>query len=103
MQAAVQLIVEGSLLLLVFAVGVQSSSSDLAYLAQRPSLLVRALVAVNLIVPACAILLCLVFPVDKLTEAGIVIMAVSPLAPFVVGKMVKTGADRSYVVGRTLL
>jgi BASS family bile acid:Na+ symporter len=99
MQAAIQIIVQGSLFLLVLAVGVQSSSSDLAYVVERPSLLLRGFVAVNIVVPICAVLLCLVFPVDKMTKAGIVIMSVSPLAPFVIGKMLKTGADRSYVVG----
>jgi len=99
MQAAVQLFVQGSLLLLIFAVGVQSSSSDLAYVARRPSLFVRGFIAVNIVVPASAVLLCLALSVDRLTKAGIVIMAVSPLAPFVVGKMLKTGADRAYVIG----
>jgi BASS family bile acid:Na+ symporter len=99
MQAAIQLFAQGSLFLLIFAVGVQSSSSDLAYLAQRPSLFARAFVAVNVVVPACAVMLCVALSVDKLTEAGIIIMSVSPLAPFVVGKMMKTGADRAYVIG----
>ena len=61
MQAAIQLFVNASLFLLIFAVGVGSGSSDLAYVAQRPSLLVRAFVAVNIVVPACALLLCLAF------------------------------------------
>jgi BASS family bile acid:Na+ symporter len=99
MQAAVGLVAQASLMLLVLAVGLESSWSDLAYVWQRPGLLLRGFVAVNLIVPASALLLCLAFPVDKMTEAGLVIMAVSPLAPLVVGKMMKTGADRAYVVG----
>ena len=98
MQAAIQLFVQGSLFLLIFAVGVQSSPADLSYVAQRPSLFVRGFIAVNVVVPACAVLLCLAFSVDRLTEAGIVIMAVSPLAPFAIGKMLKTGADRAYVI-----
>ena len=99
MQAAIQIVAQASLMLLVLAVGLQSSWSDLAYVWQRPGLLFRGFVAVNLIVPVCAVLLCLAFPADKTTKAGLVIMAVSPLAPFVIGKMMKTGADRAYVVG----
>lgn len=99
MQAAIQILVQGSLFLLIFAVGVQTSWSDLAYVVKRPSLLLRGFVAVNLVVPVCAVLLCLIIRADRMTEAGIVIMSVSPLAPFVVGKMLKTGADRAYVVG----
>lgn len=99
MQTAIQIVVQGSLLLLIFAIGVQTSSSDLAYLVKRPSLFMRGLVAVNIIVPLCAVLLCLALPLERMTKAGIVIMSVSPLAPFVVGKMLKTGADRAYVIG----
>ncbi|MFL6736306.1 MAG: bile acid:sodium symporter family protein [Sphingomonas sp.] len=99
MQAAIQIVAQASLVLLVLAIGLQSSWSDIAYTWQRPALLVRGFVAVNVIVPLCAVLLCLVLPVDKMTKAGLVIMAVSPLAPFAIGKMMKTGADRAYVVG----
>jgi BASS family bile acid:Na+ symporter len=99
MQAAIQIVAQVSLMLLVLAVGLQSSWSDLAYVWRRPALLLKAFIAVNLIVPVCAVILCLALPVDKMTKAGLVIMAVSPLAPFVIGKMMKTGADRAYVVG----
>lgn len=99
MQAAIQIVAQGSLLLLIFAVGVQSSSTDLSYVAERPSLILRGFVAVNVAVPAVAVLLCLLLPIDRMTKAGIVIMSVSPLAPFVIGKMLKTGADRAYVIG----
>ena len=99
MQAAIQIVVQVSLMLLVVAVGLQSSWSDLSYVWRRPALLLRAFVAVNLDDPVCAEILCLALPVDKMTKAGLVIMAVSPLAPFVLGKMMKTGADRAYVVG----
>jgi BASS family bile acid:Na+ symporter len=99
MQALIQVILQCSLMLLILGVGLQSSWSDLAYVWRRPALLLRGFVAVNVIVPLSAIILCLLFPSDRLTKAGIIIMAVSPLAPFVIGKMIKAGADRSYVVG----
>jgi BASS family bile acid:Na+ symporter len=99
MQALVPIFVQGSLMLLVLAVGLQSGWSDLLYIWRRPALFLRAFVSVNLIVPVCAMLLCMLLPVDKMTKAGLVIMAVSPLAPFVLGKMMKTGADRAFVVG----
>src|ERR1044072_2077287 len=99
MQAAIQIVAQVSLMLLVLAVALQSSWSDLAYVWRRPTLLLRGFVAINLVVPLCAVILCLIFPVQQMTKAGLVIMAASPLAPFVLGKMMKTGADRAYVVG----
>jgi BASS family bile acid:Na+ symporter len=45
------------------------------------------------------LLVCMILPIARPTEAGLVIMAVSPMAPFVVGKMLGVGSDRAYSVG----
>ncbi len=98
-KALIPLLVQGSLILLIVAIGLQSRWEDLAYVFRRPALLIRAVIAVNVVVPLVAILLLLMLPVQPMTKIGLVIMAVSPLAPFAPGKMLKCGADRSYVVG----
>lgn len=98
-KALLPLVVQGSLVLLVLAIGLQSRWADLLYVIERPRLLLKGFVAVNIVVPAAAAALCLMLPLAPAIVAGIVIMAVSPLAPFAPGKMLKTGADRSYVIG----
>jgi bile acid:Na+ symporter, BASS family len=92
-------VVQLSLMLIVASTGLQSRWRDLEYALQHPRLLLKAIVAVNVVVPIVAVLAVLALPVIPAVKAGIVIMAVSPLAPFAPGKMLKTGADSSVAVG----
>jgi len=92
-------VVQGSLFLLIMAVGMRSKWSDLTYVFRKPKNLFRALVAVNIVVPAAAVILGALFPLEWPTKAGLIVMAVSPLAPFATGKMLKSSPDRSYDVG----
>ena len=59
----------------------------------------RAIVAVNVVVPLAAILIVLVLPIEQPVKQGIVIMAVSPLAPLIPGRLLKAGAHPSVAVG----
>jgi len=93
------LLLQGSLMLIVVAVGLQSKWSDVTYARQRPDLLWRGFTAVNVVVPLTATILCLVMPIAWLTKVAIMLMAVSPLAPFAPGKMLKAGADTAFVNG----
>lgn len=93
------LLLQISLTLIVAAVGLKAQWRDLAPLLRDPAPLARAILAVNVIVPAVALLMTLTLPIAPAVKAGILIMAVSPLAPFALGKMIKAGADVSGVVG----
>lgn len=99
LKQAVAIALQVSLFLLVLSLGLESRWSDLIHVVRRPAMLVRALIAVNLIVPAVAITLCLLLPIAPSTKAGLVIMALSPLAPFAPVKMLKGDAERPYVIG----
>ena len=99
LQALLPLIVQISLALVVASVGLQAHWRDLECAVKRPGLLLRSIVAVNLVVPLVAILMALLLPLAGPVKAGIVIMAVSPLAPFAPGKMLKVGAETSVAVG----
>jgi len=97
--AFIGLLIQLSLMLIVVAVGLQSRWSDVLYARKRPDLLWRGFIAVNVIVPATATVLCLLVPIAWLTKVAICLMAVSPLAPFAPGKMMKAGADMAFVNG----
>lgn len=99
LKSLMPLIMQGSLILIVFAVGLQSHWNDLVTAVKRPALLLQGFVAVNLITPLVAVLVVLVLPIEYVVKIGIIVMAVSPLAPLVPGKMLKAGADTSYAVG----
>lgn len=88
-----------SLIAIVLSVGMQSRWSDLTYMFGRPAILLKAIVAVNVIVPAVAVALCLLLSIPPSTRAGLILMAASPLAASAPLKMLRTEAERSYVVG----
>ena len=94
-----KLIVEASMMLIVLGIGLRARFTDLSDILGRPALFVRSMIAVNLVVPLTAILLCLVFPLAPATRAGIVVMAVSPLCPLALSKVLKTGVHRADVIG----
>src|SRR5204862_7976072 len=77
----------------------RSEWRDLRLALGQPRRLLRGIVAVNLVVPLAAILIVLVLPIDQPVKQGIVIMAVSPLAPLIPGRLLKAGADASVAVG----
>ena len=93
------LTLQTSLVLALVGVGLQSRWGDLAYALSRPMLVLRAVVAVNVIVPLAAVLLVELFQLAPIIKAGIILMAVAPLAPAVPARMLKVGATPSFTVG----
>jgi BASS family bile acid:Na+ symporter len=98
-----QLVLQTSLVLALVGVGLRSRWSDLAYALKRPLLVLRAVIAVNVLVPAAAILLTSLFPLQPVVKAGIILMAVAPMAPGVPGMMLKVGASASHTIGLCVL
>lgn len=90
---------EASLFGLILSIGLESRWSDIAYALSNPRVLFRAIIAVNLVVPLSAVILCTLLPIAPWTRAGLIMMAVAPLAPFAPLKMLKSGAQRSFVLG----
>jgi BASS family bile acid:Na+ symporter len=98
-KALLPVLIQISLMLVVVSVGMQASWTDLVAVIRRPALLGRAFLAVNVVVPAVALVMVLILPMAPIIKVGIFIMAVSPLAPFVPGKMMKAGAETPYAIG----
>jgi BASS family bile acid:Na+ symporter len=84
---------------LVVTVGLNSTRQDLLYVLARPKLLLKAIVAVDLIPPAAAILLTLFLPIEPVVKAGIVLMAIAPVPPLVPGQELGVGARKEYAYG----
>ena len=98
-QALVPLVIQISLILIVAAVGLRTRWRDLTYDIRQPRWLFRGVLAVNVVVPLTAVLMVLVLPIAPPVKAGIVLMAVSPMAPFVPARMLKAGARRGFASG----
>src|SRR5215218_7513293 len=84
---------------LVASVGLNSTRSDVLYVMRRPVLLVKAILAVDVIPPAVAIALTALLPLDPVVKAGIVLMSISPVPPLVPSQELGVGGRKEYAYG----
>lgn len=96
----IPLLVTLSLALLVLASGLRSSRGQFLYVLLRPRLLVRALIAIDIVPLFAAITIIAFFPaLSHTSKAAILLMAISPVPPLVPGKALKFGGRAEYVYG----
>ena len=95
----IRLVVQCSLILFVASIGLRANWREVLSFLRQPAALLRCFIAVNIVVPAVAVVMCSALPIAQPTRIGIVLMAVSPLAPFVGAKMMGAGVDASRTVG----
>jgi BASS family bile acid:Na+ symporter len=88
-----------SLALLVAAAGMASARGDFLYVLGRGQLLWRAFVAICVLPILFAAAIVALFPLTPAARAGIMLMALSPVPPLVIGKALKVGGAREYVYG----
>jgi BASS family bile acid:Na+ symporter len=84
---------------LVVTVGLKAARQDLFYVLRRPALLFKAILAVDVIPPAAALILTALLPIDPVVKAGIVLMAIAPVPPLVPGQELGLGARKEYAYG----
>ena len=87
-----------SVMLIVVALGLRYALSDAGYLLHRPSLLVRSLVAMNLIMTLIALWLVSSFDFKTPVKVALVALAVAPLPPFLPGKRLNL-TSHGYIYG----
>jgi BASS family bile acid:Na+ symporter len=101
--AAIKLLLSASILLLVFALGLQASFADatslLRNLLRSPHRLLRALLAMYVVVPSVAVVLAWAFELPPGLRTGLLAVAIAPIPPILPGKQLKFGGDRSHVFG----
>lgn len=95
----VPLVAQGALCLIIASIGLQARWRDVLAAMRNTDLVLKGLLAVNIIVPIAALIICSVLPINPAVRTGIVIMAVSPMAPLVQMKMWKGGLDVSAAIG----
>lgn len=93
------MVLNGSLMLLVVALGLTATGADVIYLFKHPRRLLRAIVSIEVVVPLVAVLLVTTLPLAPLVKLAIVLMAVSPVPPLVPGKQFHLGGKTPYVCG----
>lgn len=84
---------------LVLTVGLRSGPGDLIYVLRRPGLLLKAILAVEIIPPLAAAAFIWLLPLEPVVKAGIMLMAISPVPPLVPGQELGVGARKEYAYG----
>jgi BASS family bile acid:Na+ symporter len=92
-------VAQGALCLIIASIGLQAQPRVVLAAMRNTKLVLKGLLAVNIVVPAIALIICSILPINPFVRAGIVIMAVSPMAPLVQMKMWKGGLDTSHAIG----
>jgi BASS family bile acid:Na+ symporter len=95
----VPLAINASLFLIVFALGLSANLSDATFLFRQPVLLVRSLLAMNVVMLAFAVAVALLFDIDPSIKIALVALALSPVPPTLPGKQQRSGGTASYAIG----
>src|SRR5262245_16078939 len=92
----VPIVLQISVGLVVFSIGLQAQRGDLSYLLRNPAMLVRSLLAMNVIMPILAVATALAFHLRPEVEVALILLAVAPVPPILPGKQKKAGGNVSY-------
>ena len=90
---------KASILLTVFSIGLSTIPRDVAYVVCRPSLLIRSLLSLNVVMPLFAALMLAIVHLQPAVEIGLIALSVSPVPPLLPKKTRKTAGDASYAIG----
>ena len=95
----ISLLVKISIMLLVFGLGLKATWQDATFLLHHPGLWLRSLLAMNVVMPIVALGVCTLLGIRPSIETSLVILMVSPVAPFLPTKQMKLGNDEAYAYG----
>jgi bile acid:Na+ symporter, BASS family len=93
------LVLKASIVLTVLSLGLRASWQDALYLFREPSLLLRSMLSMNVIMPLVAATLVVSFNLPVPVPIALVALAVSPVPPMLPKKELKAGGHASYAVG----
>ena len=88
-----------SIFLTVFGFGLASSLDDVLRLLRRPSLLLRSLFAMNVVMPVLAVATVATFDLTPPVKIALVALALSPVPPLVPQRQLMAGGSGAYAYG----
>lgn len=94
----VPLTIATSIFLTVLALGLAANLKDAVWLFQKPGLLARSILSLNVLMVVLAIVAAKLFNLDPAVKIAIIALAISPVPPFFPKKQSKVGATDSYAV-----
>ena len=97
--AAIVLVLEASIFLSVFAIGLKATFEDAASLFRRPGHLLRAFLSMNVLMPVMALAVGAPFDLHPAVKIALVVIAVSPTPPIFPKRALKAGGSETYIIG----
>lgn len=97
MQIAIFLL-QISIFFVVFSLGLQTTIADATCLLRKPGLLIRSLLAMNVVMPLVAVAMAATFHVNLAVRIALVLVAVSPVPPLLPRQQSKFGHG-TYIKG----
>ncbi|RWP41092.1 MAG: Na+-dependent transporter [Mesorhizobium sp.] len=88
-----------SLFIVVLVLGMKTRFEDLSFLLRHPGLLIRSILAMNVIMLIFVVALSQLFDLNPTIKIALVALAVSPVPPLLPGKQIKAGGAANYAVG----
>jgi BASS family bile acid:Na+ symporter len=88
-----------SVLLIVFSVALRCTPRAVTSLMRNPSLLVRSLLSMNVLLPLFAALMVALVELRPAIEIALVALSISPVPPFLPRKQLALVADQEYAIG----
>jgi BASS family bile acid:Na+ symporter len=95
----IKLVLKISIFLTALGFGLQALPRDVFYMFRHPGKLLRAFLAMNVIMPAFAIVVALNFELSPLIKVALIAISLSPLPPIFPRKTKDSGEGGSYTIG----
>jgi BASS family bile acid:Na+ symporter len=95
----IPLALQSSIAILLFCIALKSSWRDISRLLDRPGLLGRSFLAMNVIMPIFAVMLAVAFKFNDALEIAFIALAIAPVPPILPKKELKAGGTSSYIIG----
>ncbi len=99
MATLIPLVLKASIILTVFAIGLSNRARDVMHVARTPRLLLRALFAIDVLMPLFAIAMAAAFDLLPPVRIALLALAVSPIPPLLPKKAVNSGGSASFAIG----
>lgn len=93
------LLLQISIFLIVFSLGLKETWQTATSLLRRPAMLARSLLSVNIVMPVFAAVLAGFFHLSPAVKIALIFLAVSPVPPILPQTQLKLGGSVAYVYG----
>jgi len=92
------LLTKVSIVLIVFSTGMAGARGSFTTLLRQPSLLLRSLLSMLVVAPLLAVAVAATLQLPNPVKIALVMLAVSPVPPFLPRKAIKAGGAQAYVI-----